>query len=177
MFWSAARASSGQYFFLSKAAVEFLEYTGKEGGNNLEQTLYRKLQDFEELARLKVDAIMFYFIYAELVMLVKSEGLQKSALDMNQHYLEFQIFLKLIQDPKFTLNQDHRVFVSEERCKMALNHRIRQKNKLVYTRLFQPDDWDDSILFPLLSAGALKMDEKLSTYAKNQLPGGKYWLQ
>ena len=91
---SASNAS--KIFFLSKAAVEFLECTGKDSGNNLERTVYKKLQDSEELFRLKTDAL-FYFVYADLVMLAKSNDLGKSALDMSQHYLELQLFLSMIE--------------------------------------------------------------------------------
>lgn len=173
-FVSAANAT--KIFFLIKAAIEFLKYTGKDDGNNLERTLYNKLHNDEELLRLKADALMFYFVYAELVMLAKSEELHKSALDMNKHYLELQLFLQMVEDdPKFALNKGHRVFVSEERLygsDKATNHRIRSKNE---SRLFQPDDWDSSLLYPLLAAGTKTMKDKLSHYAKNQLPGGKYW--
>jgi hypothetical protein len=34
---------------------------------------------------------------------------------------------------------------------------------------------DGTLLFPLLAVGAAEMNSKLMTYAKNQLPGGKYW--
>ena len=176
-FVSACNAT--KIFFLSKAAKEFLNYTGKDKGNKLEQTLYRKLQDPTELARLKADALMFYFVYSELVMLAKSEKLGKSALDMNQHYLELQLFLQKIEDdPEAAMNKDHRVFVSEERLygyNKDINHRIRAKHLNTYARLFQPDEWDGSLLYPLLQVGAKAMNNKLSHYARNQLPGGKYW--
>ena len=74
-FVSAANAT--KIFFLSTAAVSFLKYTEKDAGNNLEQSLYKKLQDPEELAHLKADGIMFYLVYAELVILVKSGKLDK----------------------------------------------------------------------------------------------------
>ena len=55
-----------------------------------------------------------------------------------------------------------------------LTHRIREANVPVYGRLFHSDDdWDSTHLFPLLAAGAGKMYEKLTTYARNHLPGGK----
>ena len=73
-FVSASNAS--KIFVITKAAIDFLKYTGKDEGNGLERTLYQKLQDAKELARLKADAIMFYFVYSELVMLAKSEALK-----------------------------------------------------------------------------------------------------
>lgn len=172
-------ANAAKAFFLSKAAVMFLKYTEKDMGNNLERCLYQKLQDPAELAHLKADGIMFYLVYAELVMLVKSDKFDLSVIDMNKHYRELQVFLQITkEDPQFAMNKDHRVFVSEEQLygsDKAINHRIREKNKEVYARLFKSDDWDNSILSPLLAAGAAKMEEKLSNYAKNYLPGGKYW--
>ena len=42
-------------------------------------------------------------------------------------------------------------------------------------RLFEQDEWDTSLLYPSLVAGIAEMKEKLSTYAQNQLPEGKYW--
>lgn len=41
--------------------------------------------------------------------------------------------------------------------------------------MFKDDEWDSSLLYPFLAAGALVMTEKLCTYAQTQLPGGKYW--
>ena len=42
-------------------------------------------------------------------------------------------------------------------------------------RLFTEDEWDPTLLYPLLTVGAAEMKEKLCTYAKDQLPGGKFW--
>lgn len=59
---------------------------------------------------------MFYCVYADLVMLAKSKELDKSALDMNQHYLELKLFLRMVQDdPPAAMNKEHQVFVSEKR--------------------------------------------------------------
>ena len=168
-----------RFFFLAKASVEFLEYTGKDSGNNLERTVYKKLQDPEELSRLKVDALMFYFVYADLVMLAKSNDLGKSALDMNQHYLELQLFLRMVEEePQTAMNKSYKVFPSEARLyssESSVNHRLHSQDVPVYARLFQPDNWDCTLLYPLLVAGATKMKLKLTEYARNQLPGGRYW--
>ena len=40
---------------------------------------------------------MFYHVYADLVILSKSNELKKSVLDMNTHYLELKIFLQDIE--------------------------------------------------------------------------------
>ena len=69
---------------LVQAACDFLEYSGKStDGNKLECDVYRKLQDPEELSRLKADALMFHHVYADLMALAKSTVLPKSTWDMN----------------------------------------------------------------------------------------------
>ena len=84
---------------------------------------------------------MFYFVYADLVMLAKSNDLGKSALDMNQHYLEFHLFLRMIEeDPKIVLNKSYKVFPSEERlygAKVSVNQAMHSKYIPVHARLFQ----------------------------------------
>ena len=79
-------ANSTKIIFLKEAAVQFLKYTGKDTGNKLERDVYTKLLDPMELARLKADGLMYYHVYADLVMLSKSNDLGKSSLDMNLHY-------------------------------------------------------------------------------------------
>lgn len=164
-------------FFLTKVTLEFLE---KEKENKLEQTIYyAKLQNASELSRMKADAIMFYFVYADIVMLAKSNRLDKSAFDMKHHYIELQSFLQEIEkDPKVVLNKACKVFLSEERLYSAdenLNHRIQNINIPMYARLFEPDEWNECLLCPLIAAGTRKMEEKLADCAKAHLPGGKYW--
>ena len=79
--------------FMAPLAVEYLKYTGKDSENKLENSVHSRLKDPQELACLKADAIMFHHAYADLVMLAKSNALQKSASDMGQHYLELKCFL------------------------------------------------------------------------------------
>lgn len=67
----------------------FLKYTEKDMGNNLERCLYQKLQDPAELAYLKADGIMFYLVYAELVMLVKSDKFNISVIDIIENFRYF----------------------------------------------------------------------------------------
>ena len=114
--------------------MEFLEYTGKDSGNNLEGTVYKKLQDSEELSRLKADALMFYFVYVDLVMLAKSNDIGKSALNMSQHYLKLQL-LSMIEEPQTAINKLYKVFPSEERLystKIPVNHRLHSKDVPVF---------------------------------------------
>ena len=79
---------------LKDAAIEFLNFTGRNNGNKLEKEVYKKLEDSDELAHLKADALMFFHIYADLVMLAKSNSLNKSVIDINKHYLELKCFYK-----------------------------------------------------------------------------------
>ena len=108
-------ANSGKVLFLRQAAIDFLSFTGKEKGNKLEQTVYEKLHEPAELAHLKVDAIMFHHIYSNLVMLAKSNKLNKSVLKMNQHYLELQAFLLEVEKhPEMALDPNVTVSIRRE---------------------------------------------------------------
>ena len=90
-------ANAGKVLFMREAAISFLKYTRKENGNELERSVFQKLQNPLELAHLKADAIMFHHVYCDLVMLAKSTSLNKNVLDMNKHYLELQTFLSEIE--------------------------------------------------------------------------------
>ncbi len=178
-FVTASNASKS--LFLVEAACDFLKYTGKDTvGNKLECDLFRKLQDVDELARLKADALMFHHVYADLVTLAKSNELSKSALDMNKHYLELKLFLgELEENPQTIFNKDFKVFYSESRIyeqeNQKVNHRAHSTYKPIEERLFKKDSWDEKLLLPLIAAGTRAMKNKLCAYAKNQLPGGIYW--
>ena len=131
-FTSAANATK---IFLSKAALEFLEFTGKNQGTKLEKEVYCKLQDQNVLLQLKADALMFYHVYADLVMLAKSiaTSLSKNVFSMNQHYMELHDFLKEIEmDPEVVMNNDYNVFRSEGRLygnEKATNHSFHLKSQ------------------------------------------------
>ena len=172
-FVSAANAM--RIVLLRDAAIEFLKYSAREDGTKLEKEVYEKLLDENQISFIKVDALIFYFVYADLVTLSKSNELNKSALDMNQHYLELKLFLEEIeQHPDIMLNSSIQVFKSEARlyadCK--INHRTHKKSIAMHTKLFKECN---STLFPLLVSGVIKMKEKLCSYAQNNLPGGIYW--
>lgn len=169
-------ANAGKIIFLCDAAIDFLHYTEKgEKGNKLEQTVFQKLQDKEELANLRVDSLMFHLIYSNLVMLAKSNKLGKNVLDMNKHYLELKMFLAAVEeDPKIAMDRDFRVFPSEDRLygsDREVNHRLNPSCKIIEDSVFQFDE----ALFPLLAAGARAMKAKLCSYAQNQLPDGRFW--
>ena len=67
--------------------------TGKSDGNRLERDVYAKLKKNKELAHIKVDGLMFYHVYSDLMALAKSNTLNKSALDTTYHYLDLLTFL------------------------------------------------------------------------------------
>ena len=174
-FVSAANAT--KILFLTQAALEFLEFTGKNQGTKLEKEVYCKLQDQNALLQLKADALMFYHVYADLVMLAKSNLLNKNVFSMNQHYLELKIFLQVEEDPEVAMNKDYNVFRSEERLygnEKDINHRLHLKSQPYHKCLFERDESDNE-LFQILHDGASKMKAKLCSYANNQLPNGKYW--
>ena len=88
-------ANAARVVFLRRAAIEILQYIGKDNGNKLERDVLEKLLDCKPFFLLEADALMYYHIYADLVMLSKSNDLKKSVLDMNSHYLELQVFLEM----------------------------------------------------------------------------------
>ena len=107
-------ANAMKIIYLRQAAIEFLLYTGKDCGTKLEKTVYVKLQDDTNFLLLKVDALMYYHVYADFVMMSKSTKLQKSVLDMNTHYLELKQFLEKVEEnPQVVLQKAYRVFSDE----------------------------------------------------------------
>ena len=169
-FVTAVNASKA--LFLATAAVEYLK--SFTAGNRLERDLLVQLQDPDLLAQLKTDAIMFYFVYADLTNLAKNKCLNKSAYSMGQHYLELKVYLEEIEKyPEIAFDKEHVVFPSEERLysdpKVCWN-----RDRPVWNRLFLKDDFDSTVLLKL-SAGATAMRAKLEEYASSQLPGGEYW--
>lgn len=120
---------------------------------------------------------MYYHVYADLCMLSKSNDLGLSVISVSQHYLELQTFLSEVErDPDIVMDPNYQVLPSEERLygtNKKVNHRLQSQN--VYQNLFEKSDADSSNLNSLLAAGASKMKEKLSTYAQDQLPDGRYW--
>jgi len=172
-------SNAGKILALIPAAEQFLQYTGKHrSGNKLERDIYEKIHDTSLMAALKADALMFCHIYADLVTLAKSNDLDKSVYDMNKHYLEMKVFLdEVAKYPEIAKNVDHQVFASEHQLykESKLNHRSHSSYQPVKDRIFQDDEWDMTLLFPLLKSGATCMKDKLCAYARNQLPDGKYW--
>ena len=171
-------ANAAKILFLKDAAIHFLTYTGKDSGNKLERDLLGKLLSEVEIAHLRIDGMMYYHVYADLVMLSKSNELKKSAFDMNLHYLELQTYLNEVEHhPDVVMDPSYHVFRSESRLyeECSTNHRVHAISKNVYKNLFEISDCDCAVLSPLIVTGAVKMREKLCTYAQDHLPGGRYW--
>ena len=171
-------SNAAKILLLKDAAIQFLNFTGKNCGNKLEKEVYKKLQDSDELVHLKADALMFFHVYADLVMLAKSNVLKKSVIDMNTHYFELQMFLQeLTYHPEIIMDKAYNVFKSEHRLygdNTKTNHRLHSKSKAVHERLFAEDEFD-KLMYSIISIGAAAMNEKLQHYAMKQLPGGIYW--
>ena len=141
--------------------------------------MYDKLNRNEVLTHLKVDGLMFYHVYADLMVLAKSNALKISALDMTYHYLELLTFLReLQQHPDTILDGTYQVFRSEKSLygdDKRTNHRVHDDSKPVHQRLLQSDEWDQSLIYPLVVSGTATMEKKLCDYARDYLPGGLYW--
>ena len=56
-----------------------------------------------------------------------------------------------------------------------VNHRLNSAYKPIEEVIFSSAETDERLLYPWLASGASNMNAKLSCYAQNQLPGGKYW--
>ena len=110
-------------------------------------------------------------------MLSKSNDLGLSVLSMNQHYLELYTYLSEVEtSPEIVFNPNYHVFRSEKRIygsSAKVNHRLSSQS--VYEKLFDSNEVDCDYLTLLLTKGASKMKEKLSSHAQDQLPGGCYW--
>ena len=99
--------------------------------------MYTKLKDPLELACLKADAIMFHHVYADLVMLAKSNDLQKSALDMGQHYLELKCFSEEMERyPENCIDCSCQVFPSEPQL-YGTNKKIKRASHHIVIDYFE----------------------------------------
>ena len=121
--------NAGRIFFLRRAMVDFLmEQKSIKSLNKLESTCLKKLEDPLLVTNLHLEGLLFDRIYADLMMLVKSADLCKSALDMNVHYFELlEFFQSLMIKPSILLDPEILVFKSEPRIysdSNKLNHRL-----------------------------------------------------
>ena len=164
--------------YLKEAALAYLEYFKK---NRLENEVYAKLKNPAVMAGLKADGLMFIHIYADLTCLAKSKELKKNVRAMGIHYLELDGFLENLDDcPRMVYDKSLKVFGSEPMlyCSGKLNHRCHAENISIYSHLLQPDTDNpsmDEMVLEKIKHGASQMRAKLKSYAKDQLPGGRYW--
>ena len=107
--------NAGRIFYLRDLALQFVNNLNlAKELNGLEKEVQQSLQDTTKLALLKADALFFDKIYADLMMLLKSNKLGKKLLDMNKHYLELLHYLEEIsKHPRLILDPSHHVFPSE----------------------------------------------------------------
>ena len=168
--------------FLTAATTEFLTFTNKSDGNKLEKDVFCKLTDSSVLELLKIDALMYHHVYADLVMLAKSRELEKSVYDMREHYLELKLYLEKLEEyPETIRDRYYKVFSSESRlyCDARINHRNHKHECTAYEciqeHLFQSLPASDHSFYSKVAAGSSSMKKKLCTYAMDFLPDGLYW--
>ena len=172
--------NAGRILSLSKRATQFLEALKvTKDLNNLERDVLEHLKSAQVLALLKVDGLLFDQVYADLMLLLKSNELNKKYLDMNPHYLELSKHLQLlVSSPRLVLDPSIKVFTSESRLygeNKKINHRLHTNSKQVRACLYSHDDFDEKFTFPLIKKASQCMLDKLKAYKAEQLPGGKLW--
>ena len=101
-----------------------------------------------------LEGLMFDKVYADLMVLVKSTTLNKTALAMTVHYEELLDFLeRCIDNPALLLDQSVTVFKTEERLYLtdtALNHRLKKRYKPVHDLLYSEPGTSNLLLLILL---------------------------
>ena len=76
------------------------------------------------------------------------------------------------------MNQHYAVIKSADRLykdDTQVNHPCHAKSKCVHDELFISNEWDETVMHPIIINGVASMKSKLSSYAQNQLQGGIYW--
>ena len=102
-----------------------------------------KLQDPNKIARLRADGLMCFHVYADLVMLSKSNDLGKSVIDMNRHYLLLQL-KKLNATLKLYWINITMCSGLRGSCMEIVNHCCQPHSQAVYNKLFKSNE-DDCI--------------------------------
>jgi len=154
---------------LAPAIEDFLvELKETKSLNRLEEDVLTNIQSDTMLAQLKLDGLMFDHVYSDLMMLIKSKSLNKSVLDINQHYMELKCFLQQISNhPEEIMNLDLHTYPSEPSLygdSQKTNHRVKQNYVAVRKRLFTADPFDEEELYPRVAAAAKSMLDKLVSY-------------
>ena len=177
-------SNAGVIFFLSKAMVTFLnERKQLKKLNQLESTCLQKLTNVDLLTKACLEGLMYDHVYADLMMLVKSNVLMKSSFHMNVHYGELVVFLEsLTENPSLILESTSCVFTSEIRLygnDKMVNHRLRKNYIPIRESLFEPNSIpipiNKQLLFDLIKVVGEAVVQKLKSYKKDHLPGGRYF--
>lgn len=171
--------NAGRLYFLRKAMIAFLEEQKLiKALNRLESTCLHKLHDSLLMTNLQLEGIMFDKVYADLMVLVKSNDLKKTPIDMASHYEELlDLFSSLVTEPGKILDSEKQVFPSETSLygeSNKFNHRLHDKYIPVRKVLYERCNSDECVLLPLVSATSKAMHSKLLQYMKDYLPGGQY---
>ena len=100
-------------------------------------------------------------VYADIVMLSKSNDLGKSVLDMNQHYLELKTYLQEVEHhPEVVMDKCYTIW---KRIFMELIRKLTitniQSHRAVYVNLFAQDESDSASLYPLLISQMVRIIE------------------
>lgn len=146
--------------------------------NKLESACLQKLQDDLLINKLRLEGLMHDKVYADLMMLVKSVSLDKTALSMNVHYEELLNFFVMIGDtPSILRDCDKIVFTTEPRLYSSdinFNHRLASNYLPVREMLYEKVPNDHSLNALIKAAGAA-MADKIGSYNEDHLPEGRYW--
>ena len=175
--------NAGCIFFLRKGMIAFLEeQMFVKRLNKLESACLQKLNDVVLLTKLHLEGLLFDKVYGDLMTLVKSKELNKSAFSMNTYYEELLKFLEnLAAFPRLILDSEFIVFSSEPRLyseSVKFNHCTQVSYVAVRKELYDPVHGissNEALLLELAGAVAQAMRNKLSSYKCDHLPGGKYF--
>ena len=175
--------NAGRIFFLRKGMLAFLEEQKfVKRLNKLEFACLQKLNDIVLLIKLRLEGLLFDKVYGDLMILIKSKEMNKSALSMTAHYEELlKFFEHLAAFPRLILDSEFSVFSSEPRLyseSVKLNHRIEVPYVAVRKELYEPVHGvssNEALLLELTGAVAQAMRNKISSYKRDHLPGGRYF--
>ena len=113
-------------------------------------------------------------------MLVKSNILRKSAIDMNVRYSELLEFLEsLSENPLLLLNNEYCCFSSETRLysdNHKVNHRLAKNYIPISDSLYDPNSpINKQLLLEMIPLVGQAIAQKLRLYKKDHLPEGRYF--
>jgi hypothetical protein len=117
----------------------------------------------------RIEGLLYDKIYGDLMMLVKSTILKKSAFEMNVHYTELLNFLEnLSHHPTLLLDADAKVFHSEVQLyekDSQVNHRNSKHYSVIREELYTPQD-NESLVLVMVQQVGKAIAEKLRDLQK-----------